>query len=161
MKQWYSQSRGKSPHYPHWVVGNAVIFQERTDRTSNRKEDAAILFWIRGKTETKTREKNCLAYNLFIQIIKESEPTLTSISIFWKQTLLLGAPAQPRKQTKAYLNKTNRGHWLPSSPSLLLHSQGAHFQRGEVGHPMRLWETETETEIRKSTEGCFIYEQDK
>lgn len=139
-------------------VGNAVIFQERTDCPRNG-EDVAFLFWIRGKKETKTRERNCLSYNLFIQIMEESEPTLTSISIFLKQTLLLGNPAQPRKQTNAYLNKTNRGQWLPSSPSLLLQSQGAHFQRGEVGHPMRLWETETE--IRKSTEGRFLYEQDK
>lgn len=84
---------------------------------------------------------------------------LSSISIFYKQTFLLGDTAQFRKQMQAYLNKTNRGHRLPSSPSLLLHSHGARFQRGEVGHPMRLWETEPE--IRKSTEGRFIYEQNK
>lgn len=43
-------------------------------------------------------------------------------------------------EMKAHLNKTNRGHRLPSSPSLLLRSHGARLQRGGVGHPMKLWE---------------------
>lgn len=49
--------RENHPHYPHWVVGNAVIFQEHTDCARNQKKDAAILFWIRGEERNQNKRK--------------------------------------------------------------------------------------------------------
>lgn len=50
---------------------------------------------------------------------------------------------------RAHLNRTSRGHQLPSSPSLRQCSHGARLQHSEGGHPIELWEAETE--VRKST----------
>lgn len=49
---------------------------------------------------------------------------------------------------RAHLNRTSTGHQLPSSPSLRLRSHGARLQHGGGGHPMQLWEAESE--VRKS-----------
>lgn len=56
---------------------------------------------------------------------------------------------------EAHLNKTNRGHRLPSSPSLLLRSHGARLQLGVAGPPMKLWEEEEETKVRTSIGEVF------
>lgn len=55
-------------------------------------------------------------------------------------------------QMGAHLNRTNRGHRLPSSPSLRPRSRGASLPHGEVGHLMQLWEADTDVRISAGTE---------